>query len=355
MLNKEQLSKVITQGYSNISLSVMADFKKEYATDLADSKFLPQTVNKLTEAYAKNRISAGDLFHVMKFSNHTVKNESYVDDFLNSIDDGVYHKTAANIFVAVNYENCTYSEALDLVKFGAFYPTEYASLSVTDEVAKQLDRMGVQLRGCKGFNNCYDIAHLKESIDNGDAVFVQDKSLALQVHEMMKLPDWEKFRDEVRYVMGKDIDKLTGDKLAELRMDYVKENYSVALFHKVKDEYDSFMAEIRSGSVENAIQNAYDIVTKGEITLYCEEYTPDLTEQQYKALLSSQNTLSEVYKQWCDNGELHGLNDIGIALEETADRIQISIDRDMQEKLSNANVKSAPVIEQVVKPKHKSR
>lgn len=299
MLTKEKLRKLITQGYSDISLSVMADFKNQYASDMADSKFFPLTVNKLTEVYANDRISIDDLFRVMEYSKFTVKNEPYVDSFLNSIDGGIYHETAVKIFAAVNYENCTYSEALCFVKSGAFYPTEYASLSVTDKVAEQLSGMGVQLRGCEGFNNCYDIAYLKEAIDNGDAVFVQDKSLAVQVHEMMKLPDWERFRDEVRYVMGKDIDKLTGDKLAELRTDYIKEKYSAVLFKKVKGEYDSFMEEMRSGSVENAIQNAYGIVAKGKITMYCEEYTPDLTEQQYNALLSSQNTLSEVYRQWC--------------------------------------------------------
>ncbi|MGN1417633.1 MAG: hypothetical protein ACI4XF_12365 [Oscillospiraceae bacterium] len=312
MLNKEKLRKLIMQGYSDISLSVMADFKNQYASDMADSKFFPLTVNKLTEAYANDRISIDDLFRVMEYSKFTVKNEPYVDSFLNSIDNGVYHETAAKIFAAVNYENCTYSEALGFVKSGAFYPTEYASLSVTDKVAEQLSGMGVKLRGCEGYkepliksfhdtlingfssvgndgfafnqrflNNCYDIAYLKEAIDNGDAVFVQDKSLAVQVHEMMKLPDWEKFRDEVRYVMENDMDKLTGDKLAELRTDYIKEKYSAVLFKKVKGEYDSFMEEMRSGSVENAIQNAYGIVAKGKITMYCEEYTPDLIQRPY--------------------------------------------------------------------------
>lgn len=39
------------------------------------------------------------------------------------------------------------------------------------------------------------------------------------------------------------------------------------------------------------------------------------------------NTLDEVYREWCDNSEWHGIDDISLALEETADRIQISIDR----------------------------
>ena len=85
--------------------------------------------------------------------------------------------------------------------------------------------------------------------------------------------------------------------------------------------------------------------------MYCEEYPINLTDKQFSALLSSKNTLDEVYREWCDNGEWHGLDDIGLALEETADRIQISIDRELAEK------KAEPVPEQkqAVKPRNKSR
>ncbi len=40
VLRPEQLSKVITQGYSDVSLSVMADYNKEYVVDIADSKYI---------------------------------------------------------------------------------------------------------------------------------------------------------------------------------------------------------------------------------------------------------------------------------------------------------------------------
>lgn len=74
--------------------------------------------------------------------------------------------------------------------------------------------------------------------------------------------------------------------------------------------------------------------------------------------MTSNNTLDEVYEQWCNNGELHGLDDISIALEETADRMQYSIDRQQQEKAVPKTEKE-PVPEQkqeqAVKPKHKAR
>lgn len=359
MLRPEQLRKAITQGYSDVSLSVIADFKPAYAEMLIKSSYTPETINKLTNAYAKDKISMDDMLRVVDYSNHTTRNEPYVDAFLESIDNGVYHETAAKTFAAVNFEKCSYYEAINYVKSGAFYPTGFSSLSVTGNVAEQLHEMGVSLRACEGFNYCYDISDFREALRNSAAIFVSDKDLAVKVNEMMKLPDWEQFRDEVRYIMGQNIGELTGDKLSELRSDYIAENYSVALYDKVKAEYDSFIADIKKELADVIVESAYEIVTKDEITNYCQEYTPRLTEQQYEALLSSQNTLHEVYEQWCNNGELHGLEDIGVALEETADRIKITLDRDKKMKQATIDKVTEAVPEQkkepTVLPKRKSR
>ena len=359
MLRPEQLRKVITQGYSDVSLSAMADFRSNYAQMLASSKYSPETMNKLIEAYTDNKITSDELLRIADYSEVNTRNELYIDAFLESIDKGVYHETAAKTFLAVNYEKCSYSEALEYVKSGAFYPTDYASLSVTDKVAEQLHDMGVSLRACEGFNYCYDVVDFKSVLENGAAIFVSDKDLAVKVNEMMKLPDWEQFRDEVRYIMGQNIGELTGEKLSELRFDYITENYSVALYEKVKAEYDSFIADIKKESSDVIVESAYEIVIKDEITNYCQEHTPKLTEQQYEVLLSSRNTLHEVYEQWCNNGELHGLEDIGIALEETADRIRISLDRDKKmkqaavDKVMETDPKQKK--EQAVLPKRKSK
>lgn len=349
MIRPELLRKAITQGYSDVSLSVMADFKPAYAEMLIKSSYKPETINKLTNAYMEDKLSMDDMFRVIDYTEHTTRNEPYVDAFLESVGNTVYHETAAKAFAAVNFEKCSYNTAIDYIKSGAFYPTDFSSLSVTDNVAGELHCMGVPLRACEGFNYCYDVVNPNEALGNGAAIFVADKELAVKVSEMMKLHDWEQFRDEVRYIMGQNIGELTGEKLSELRFDYITENYSVALYEKVKAEYDSFIADIKKESSDVIVESAYEIVIKDEITNYCQEHTPKLTEQQYEVLLSSRNTLHEVYEQWCNNGELHGIDDIGIALEGVADRIQISIDR--RDKLSEV------VDEQKteIKIKHKMR
>lgn len=353
VLRPERLRKVITQGYSDISLSVMADFQKEYAQRLADSKFSVQTVNKITDTYSNDIIDDNDLVRIVDGSLHTNENEKYIDDYIKSIDDGIHHTTATKCLVAVNYEDCSYSKAIDYVKSGAFYPTDYASLSVSDKVSEELHDIGVDLRACEGFNYCYDVVNLKDALDKNAAVFVTDKSLALIVNDLMKSPDWEEFKDKLQ---GTNINKYSGNELESMYDDFILECNSMALYNKLNSEYKAFIEDVKHEPPDKIIASAYAIVTKEEITSYCQENTSYLTSQQYLALMSSKNTLDDIFEQWCSNGELSGREDIGIALHETADRIQISLDRESKERTVQ---EIQPVLEQkqeqAVKPKHKSR
>lgn len=285
----------------------------------------------------------------MKYSGG--ENEKYIDDFLDSIDKGFYHGTAAKTFLAVLFEDCNYKEAMEFVKSGAFYPTEYGSFSLEKDVAVELDKMGVPLRACEGFNNNYDVDNLNEALERYAAILVQDKELAVKVSEYMKLPDWSNFRSQVELAMGTEIACLSGDMLSGLRDKYLHENLCVALSQKLNEEYGKFIADMKKEPADVIIESAYEIVSKDNIATYCQECNVELSEKQFAALMSSKNTLDEVYREWCDNGEWHGIDDIGLALEETADRIQISIDRNISEQ------KAEPVPEQkqAVKPKNKSR
>ena len=103
-----------------------------------------------------------------------------------------------------------------------------------------------------------------------------------------------------------------------------EKDYTTALYEKVQAEYEDFIAEVKGKSADEIIESAYQIVIKDEITVFCRDCSPKLTDGQFEALLSSKNALYEIFEQWCKNGELHGLADIGIAIEEAADRILIS-------------------------------
>ena len=104
-----------------------------------------------------------------------------------------------------------------------------------------------------------------------------------------------------------------------------EKDYTTALYEKVQAEYDDFIAEMKCQSADKIIESAYQIVIKDEITVFCRDCSPKLNDRQFEALLSSKNALYEIFEQWCKNGELHGLADIGIAIEEAADRILVSL------------------------------
>ena len=104
-----------------------------------------------------------------------------------------------------------------------------------------------------------------------------------------------------------------------------EKDYVSLLYEKVQAEHDDFIAEMKGKSADEIIESAYQIVIKGEITTFCRDCSPKLTDRQFEALLSSKNALYEIFEQWCKNGELHGLADIDIAIEEAADRILVSL------------------------------
>ncbi|MBR5090277.1 MAG: DUF3848 domain-containing protein [Ruminiclostridium sp.] len=360
-LNEREMRKVITQGYSDVSLSIMAQRPTTDARNMADSLFTAQSINKLCDAYRRGLIDERDLDHIIEFSRFQRNYEKYLDEFLDSIkNDTLYHSTATNAFVSLAYEECTYSKAVEMIKAEVYYPTEYASLTLEPDVAAELDKLGVQLRACEGFNYYYDVTDVKESLDAGDAIFVKDYDLAVKVREYMKLPDWEEFRDSAAEIISEYPDRnITASGLERLREKFIQSRYESKLYEKMQGEYDSFIADIKKKSPDEIVDSAYQIVTKNDILDFLAGQSPSLPEKQYAALLSSTNTLDEIYETWCTNSEFHALYDIGLAIEETADDIQYSIDRKNEEqakkKEPQTESRETPAPEVQQKPKNKAR
>lgn len=102
------------------------------------------------------------------------------------------------------------------------------------------------------------------------------------------------------------------------------EELSNLLHAKINGEYKSFITNMQNETVAVAIESAYEIVWKDNINEYCSNETPDLTPQQYIALLSSENTLDDVYRRFLKNEYANSYDDIDIVLEDTADTILLS-------------------------------
>ncbi len=355
--SKEQLKKAITGGYSDCSLSFMAGLKEEYVDKILDGNLSANSVNKLTEACERSKIDHNDFFRISDFAPLNRQNEKYLDEFLDSIDKGVYHETAAKVLAAVGYGEETYKSALDLVRTGVYYPTDYAGLAVAEDAAKELSRMGYPLRACEGFNYCYDIDspdRLNGALERGAAITIPDKAVAVELKKVMYNEDWVDFRNYIVDKMGDNISNLKGSDFAELRQGFEIEKLCNQLYSKVRAEYDTFITAMQKETTAVAIESAYEIVWKDNIVQYLENKTPDLSANQYSALMSSKNTLDEIYNEWCSNGELHSYDDVGIAIEDTAKNIEFSLEREQRER-EQPPVIPETKIDDVPAPKRKSR
>ena len=76
----------------------MAGLKEEYVGKILDGNLSANSVNKLTEACERSKIDHNDFFRILDFAPLNRQNEKYIDEFLDSIDKGVYHETAAKVF-----------------------------------------------------------------------------------------------------------------------------------------------------------------------------------------------------------------------------------------------------------------
>ena len=355
--SKEQLKKAITGGYSDCSLSFMAGLKEEYVGKILDGNLSANSVNKLTEACERSKIDHNDFFRILDFAPLNRQNEKYIDEFLDSIDKGVYHETAAKVSGAVGYGEETYKSAMDLVRTGVYYPTDYAGLAVAEDAAKELGRMGYPLRACESFNYCYDIDsadRLEGALERGAAITIPDKSVAVELKKVMYNEDWVDFRNYIVDKIGDNISNLKGSDFVELRQGFEIENLCNELYSKVRAEYDTFITAMQKETTAVAIESAYEIVWKDNIVQYLENKTPDLSANQYSALMTSKNTLDEIYGEWCSNGELHSYDDVGIAIEDTAKNIEFSLERKQRER-EQPPVIPETKLEDAPAPKRKSR
>ena len=144
----------------------------------------------------------------------------------------------------------------------------------------------------------------------------------------------EQLRDFISYVKevtNIDIYELPAERLGKLYNDFEIGELSNDLCGKVNAEYSAFIEEMKKQSTEYLIEAAYEIVWKDNIAQFVENESPMLSKKQYVALLSSTNTLNDIYDEWLSNGDLHTYDDIAITLEDAAGKILVSLDREVKE------------------------
>ena len=124
--------------------------------------------------------------------------------------------------------------------------------------------------------------------------------------------------------------------------EFSNEPLDVQLSERLSAEYNFFVSNLMNQKPEVIISSAYEINTKDNIRTYAENEKLDLTDEQIKALLSSENVLNEVYQEWNKNESANSYDDVLTVLRNRADRILVSQERTEKENVPVEHFENKP-------------
>jgi hypothetical protein len=260
--------------------------------------------------------------------------EEYLNNFILSIESKtVDHTTASRILTATAYEHDTYDGLVDLVKSGAYYPTQYASLGVNYRVAAEMREMGIPLTAMRKDGRYYDLAlksDFDDAVKNGDRIkLIKYPRLALKVNELMTNPDWQDFKEWFKLHGGIDRANINGLQLAKQHKYFSMEKYADKLVDKVVAEHTAFIEDMKNRPPEQIIGSAYEIVIKEQIKMFMTEVPQFIPEEKTDALMASDNVLNAIYEEWRSDDDFAD-TDIEVIIENTADKLIAAKEREQK-------------------------
>ena len=329
MVDNVEFFKIAQHRFSDYTLSVIAENSRELADRLAHTKLSCKAVERLVKAYDSNIITYGDLLHITNYSLVSGGSEKYLNDYFSSIAAGLDTKTASRILVAAKFEDWRYNDIYDLVKTGTYEVTDRTFVQLAPDVAKEIDKIGMELWAYDQNNDFYFVKDIEETIRNGDAITFSRCDLAVRINEMRSQPDWNDFRNYISEDMD-DIEHLTVDGLNEAYADYHREELNIELSRKVDKSFEGFITYIRDAGVDEAINRCYEITVKTNIQSYIESEPAELSDEQYQALIGSDDPLDEIYSAWIEREYIKTYDDIPQAMEYASDNILRSKHREQE-------------------------
>jgi ASC-1-like (ASCH) protein len=320
MVDNAEYAKIVRHHFSDNVLEVMANNRRELSDRLAHTKLTNEGVERLVKAYDSNIITMGDLLHIMNYSLVSSGNEKYFNDYFSSIAAGLDTQTASRILVAAKFEDWSYNEIYSMVKSGAYQVGDNTFVALNPDVAREIDKLGIELYAYDKTNDFYLVKDIEKTIADGDSITFSRSALAVKINEMRGNSDWEDFRNYIAEDI-EDIEHLTIDGLVEAYQEYRVEELNIELSRKVDRNFEAFIQGIREQGVDEAIKCSYEITVKTNIQSYIESEPADISEEQYSALISSDNPLDDVYGAWLKCEYLKTYDDIPKAMEYAADGI----------------------------------
>ena len=356
VLTKEQMASIVSHNYSDQALAVMAEFDRGYVERFANTLYDTESMEKLIGAYRAKLIDWKDLLHIAEYSCYDYGSEDYLDRFIRSIEaKEVNHTIAARILTSTTNERDTYEGVMELVKSGAYYATPYASIAINNRVASEIRDLGVPLSAMRKEGIYYDLTQkpeFDEAVKNGDRIrLVKFPKLAVKVNQLMTNPDWQDFKAWFREHKGIDRTNLNGVRLEEQYRYFSMERYADKLVEKVAAEHKAFLEDMKKHPPEEIIGSAYEIVIKEQIKVYMTEVPQLIHENKTDALMSSRNTLDDIYKEWLSD-DVFPDTDIEVIVDNTADKLIAAKER--EQKLAAELAKKAVAEDLQDKPRFNS-
>lgn len=107
------------------------------------------------------------------------------------------------------------------------------------------------------------------------------------------------------------------------------------LIKKISNEHEELIDGFLKKAPQEIIDSAYEIHIKNEITTFVENFNLGLSQKQINALMSSKNTLDEIYDNWISSDTYNAFEDIEFCIKDTSEPIISYQERSSKKSISS--------------------
>ena len=313
--------------FSDNTLEVLSNQTPAFIRNTAHSKFSTDNIDRLFLAYNyDNVIGLSQLKKLMMYSLLTRTNEIDLDRYLDNVYSGYDPVIATDAFILSEPDKIPYIEVMDLIESG-IYDIKDSKLSLKPELAKEIGSLGIELLSSR--DGRYKVLlNVDEAALNDDRIVFDDYRLARSISEMSKTPDWEDAKEFIKDYLGDGVQQIDYYNFEHYYYMYQVDLRLWSLRRLVNENYESFMNEVRHGTIDETIARAEEIVTKGNIKDFINEEIPGISVENYGALITICDPLDEIYTEWGKRRDLQTYSDIEKVIESAGDKIRSRLERE---------------------------
>lgn len=313
--------------FSDSTLEVLSNQTLAFIRNTAHSKFGTNNINRLFLAYNYDDvIGLSQLKKLMMYSLLTRTNEIDLDRYLDNVYSGYNPVIATDAFILSAPDKIPYIEVMDLIESG-IYEIKDSKLSLKAELAKEIGSLGIELLSSR--EGRYKVLlNVDEAALNDDRIVFDDYRLARSISELSKTPDWQDAKEFIKDYLGEGVQRVDADEFEHYYYMYQVNLRLACLRRLVNENYESFINEVRHGTIDETINRAEEIVTKGNIKDFINDEIPGISVENYGALITICDPLDEIYTEWGKRKDLQTYSDIEKVIESAGEKIRSRLERE---------------------------